>query len=209
MGIPLHSRRRALWLVLAGAGLAAAAGAGWRWQREAGPASQTVVPPDDVCVVAPPTPHDPLSGVGLHEARSIPVDARCPVCGMFPARSPQWAAQLIFENGDTQFFDSPLSMFAFLQNVGRYAAGRERAQVARLYVTNAKSGEWLNAQAAVYVDGSNALGPMRAGNLPAFATTEDAQRFADHRGGVLLNFDEVTPQMLDRLGNLRDHRHPL
>ncbi|MDD2881113.1 MAG: hypothetical protein PHQ58_11815 [Rhodoferax sp.] len=32
--------------------------------------------------------------------RAVPADVRCPVCGKYPARSPDWAAQVIFTNGD-------------------------------------------------------------------------------------------------------------
>ena len=94
----------------------------------------------DVCIVAPPTPYDPASGLPPTAARPIPVDARCPVCGMFPARSPDWAAQVIFRNGDAQFFDSPLSLFMYLQDVARYS--RTEAEVPIVF-TGLRPGEKL------------------------------------------------------------------
>jgi len=78
--------------------------------------------PNDVCIVAPTWPYDPASGRSLYEARDIPPQARCPVCGMFPARAQSWAAQVIFEDGNALFFDSPLMLFLFLANVPRYAS---------------------------------------------------------------------------------------
>jgi len=77
--------------------------------------------PDDVCSVALPQSYDSSSGLALLSPRAVPVDARCPVCGMYPARSPDWAAQLIFTNGDTHFFDSPLSLHLYLQAIERYS----------------------------------------------------------------------------------------
>src|SRR6187402_1381718 len=120
-------------------------------------------PPAEVCVFAPPTPHDPRLGLALLAPRPVPADARCPVCGMFPARAPDWAAQVIFDNGDTQFFDSPLSLFLYLQDVGRYTRGRSAAEIAASYVRAGPDGGWLPARDAVYVRDSAARGPMRAG----------------------------------------------
>lgn len=81
---------------------------------------------------------------------------------MFPARSPDWAAQVIFSNGDAQFFDSPLSLFSYLQDVGRYTRGRDAGQIVARYVSDADSGRWIDARSAMYVDGSAARGRCAA-----------------------------------------------
>lgn len=161
----------------------------------------------EVCVVAPPTPYDPASGLSLYEPRPVPPEARCPVCGMYPARAPEWAAQLVFDNGDTQFFDSPVSLLTFMQDVGRYARGREASQIAASYVRDTGSGDWIDASKAVYVSGSSALGPMRAGNLPAFQSAASAQRFASARGGIVLEAGQIKPTLLKTLNGKRDHAH--
>lgn len=161
----------------------------------------------EVCVVAPPTPYDRALGLGLHAPRPVPADARCPVCGMYPARSPDWAAQVIFGNGDTQFFDSPLSLFTYLQDVGRYTAGRQASDIAASFVTDASSGAWISAPDALYVSGSNAVGPMRAGNFVPFSSRAAAQRFADARGGALLSAGQISPKLLQELNGERRHSH--
>lgn len=161
----------------------------------------------EVCVAAPPTPYDPKSGLGLHAARPVPADARCPVCGMFPARSRDWAAQVIFSNGDTQFFDSPLTLFLYLQNVGRYTRGRQASEIAASYVSDVDSGAWISALQAFYVSDSDALGPMRVGNLPAFSSAAAAQRFARARGGVVLAASQISVQLLQNLNGARHHAH--
>lgn len=175
--------------------------------RSPSPGNAVLVETDEICVVAPPVSHDPKSGLGLHAPRPVPADARCPVCGMYPARSPEWAAQVIFDNGDTQFFDSPLSLFTYLQDVGRYTRGRQASEVAASYVTDASSGAWIRAKDAVYVNGSSALGPMRAGNLPAFSSVALAQRFVSARGGMLLEVGQISPQLLQNLNGERRHVH--
>ena len=180
------------------------AGGRWGWSSYRAHAAAAAIE-DEYCVVAPPTPFDPAWGVGRMEPRPIPKDARCPVCGMFPARNPDWAAQVIFQNGDTQFFDSPLTLWAYLHDVGRYAPGRSAAEIASRWVTDGSSRRWIAADAAFYVHGSNALGPMRAGNLPPFATLDQAQAFAQRRGGEVLRAEQITPVLLERL--IRPHRH--
>ncbi|KRB42429.1 hypothetical protein ASD94_00085 [Acidovorax sp. Root70] len=163
---------------------------------------------DDVCVVAPPTPYDPALGQPLAAAREVPADARCPVCGMYPARARAWAAQVIFAQGDAYFFDSPLSLMLYLGNVAHYTRGRTPDAIVARYVTDTDTGAWLNAQEAVYVTGSSAMGPMRAGNLPAFADAGAAQRFAQQRGGRAVLFGAIDAPLLRGLApNLRaDHR---
>lgn len=177
------------------------------WIKLPAPQSPDSTALGEFCVVAPPTPYDPASGLGLLEPRPVPPDVRCPVCGMYPARAPEWAAQLVFDNGDMQFFDSPVSLFTFMHDVGRYARGREAGQIAASYVRDTASGDWINANNAVYVSGSSALGPMRAGNLPAFQTLAQAERFASARGGHVLTASQISPELLEKLNGKRRHAH--
>lgn len=161
----------------------------------------------DVCVVAPPTPYNPASGLPLQAARPVPADVRCPVCGMYPARSPDWAAQVIFANGDAQFFDSPLSLFMYLGDVARYSPGRSADEIVAHYVTDVPSRSWVDARSAFYVNGSTAKGPMRAGNLPAFASQDAARQFAVQRGGKVLAYADVDAGLVAQLGGQGVHAH--
>jgi len=148
----------------------------------------------EVCFQAPPTPYDPASGLGPAAARPLPERARCPVCGMFPARAPAWAAQLIFADGDAYFFDSPDSLLRYLQAPARYTPGRQAGEVLAAYVRDMASGAWLAAQAAIYVQGSALLGPMRTPNLPAFADAAAARRFIAERRGEMQTWARLCPQ---------------
>lgn len=176
-------------------------------------AMPAAVPEPDVCIVAPPTRYDPASGLAPTAARAVPSDARCPVCGMFPARAPEWAAQVIFKNGDAQFFDSPLSLFMYLRDVARYSPGRSAGSIVAHYVTDATTpmagglARWIDALGAYYVHGSSAKGPMRAGNLPAFASREAAQAFAARRGGTVLTFGAIDAALVAHLAGSGGHGH--
>lgn len=214
------SRRRA-WLRLAALGCAAplAGGAlhlGLRQAGQQGVASAApAAVPEDVCIFAPTLAWD---GRGEARApRAVPAEARCPVCGMFPARQPRWAVQLIYADGQAHFLDSPLSLFHYLQRVERYAPGRHRSELAAIYVSNHAHGtegaepgageRWLPARSAVYVHGSDLLGPMRGGNLPALASVEAAQRLCARHGGQPLSFAALEQALPQALQALVPHRH--
>lgn len=142
-------------LALAALALIALAWAGISAQRTLLPSAAPALEPD-MCLVASPKPYDPALGLPLGSPRAVSADARCPVCGMYPARAPAWAAQVIFFNGDAQFFDSPQSLFTYLHDVSRYTAGHTADQIIASYVSDADSG--------------------RTGNLPAFADVAAARR---------------------------------
>jgi len=205
METPVLTRRRLLAAGISAAGLTLGA-ALWVRHRQA-----AASPPNEFefCVLAPLQVNDPASGLGLLQARPIPADARCPVCGMFPARTPEWAAQVIFDDGATQFFDSPVSMLIYLMDVGRFARGRRDTEVAARLVrdsrgSRAQPGDWIDAMRAVFVMGSNALGPMRTGNLPAFANQAAARDFARRRGGQCVEFTQIPPALIRQL-DARSH----
>lgn len=203
MAQPLLRRR-----VLAGLmGTVAVVGA-WGWQRLSVPAVE--LPEAEVCLDAPALPYDPASGLAVTDPRPVPDGARCPVCGMYPGRFAEWAAQAIFNDGYVHFFDSPLSLFTFLDDVERFSPGRTARDIAVCYVTDSAqiaTPAWTAAADAFYVHGSNALGPMRSGNLPAFAERVAAQAFVQRRGGVVLSFAQVDADVLRQLVVPGGHQH--
>lgn len=162
---------------------------------------------NDLCIVAPATPYDPASGLDLLDPRPIPAEARCPVCGMYPARNPRWAAQVIFKDGAAHFFDSPADLLAFLQNVERRDRNYGGGDVAMTFVTDFESGQWTEAGHAFFVHGSTLVGPMRDADLPAFASRKAADALAAERGGKVLRFAEFTPEIIQSLSRNLHHRH--
>ncbi|HHW63492.1 MAG TPA: hypothetical protein GX403_05960 [Rhodocyclaceae bacterium] len=199
--------RRRLLLVGAAGALAAGTALLWDYGRSAGAGFEP--PPEDICIVAPTrvTPahaFDPASGLAIYDARPIPTEARCPVCGMYPARFPRWAAQIIFKDGDAHFFDSPVDLFMFLDKPQSFGAERSAAEAAAIYVADFRSGTWLPARQAVFVRDSRARGPMRGPDLPAFAAESAAQTFIAEQGGRMLRFDQIDASVVE---GLRDANH--
>ncbi len=124
-------------------------------------------------------------------ARAVPADARCPVCGMYPARFPKWAAQLALRDGSVRFFDSPREFFVFVDRVSRGRAPVAAGDVMVAWVTDYPGNGWVQAGAAWYVQGSKVTGPMRVDALPAFARRESADAFVANNGGRVLSFSEA------------------
>jgi nitrous oxide reductase accessory protein NosL len=197
------------WLIAAGAGSLAVAAAllGVRRLGLPGTSSTSGEPPAELCIVAPALPYDPASGLPAHAPRPVPAHARCPVCGMYPARDLRWAAQVIYTDGAVHFFDSPLTLYQFLHDMDLYGGGRSTADITGRWVTDIETGQWIDADRAFHVHGSDALGPMRAGNLPAFATSAAAQRFALARGGRVLPAAAIDRVVLRELENRGRHSH--
>lgn len=198
--------RRTRWLL--GFGVAVVAAGTVAYTLYPGKRSDAVLDAisNEVCIVAPATPPDPASDLPLIAPRAVPAEARCPVCGMYPARYPRWAAQVIFQDGATHFFDSPVDLFGFMNGVGRHSSPYTMKEAVAQFVTDFDSGEWVAAETAFYVRGSDVLGPMRDADLPAFGSRDSAEAFARNRGGKVLAHADVTPEVLRPLSrNL--HRH--
>lgn len=160
-----------------------------------------------LCIVAPATPYDPASGLSLHAPRPVPAEARCPVCGMYPARYPRWAAQIIFKDGAAHYFDSPVDLFDFLHKVDHYDRRYTRDDVAVSYVRDFGDGQWIEAGRAFFVHGSGVAGPMRNADLPAFASRAAADAFVRQHRGTVLTAPDMTPRLLASLSRNVRHRH--
>ena len=163
--------------------------------------------------MSPPIDYDPASGLPQDVPRPVPADARCPVCGMYPARDPLWACQVLYDDYAAQFFDSPVDLMLFLADAERYGISPTAAAGIRSrWVTDMASGAWVPLEQAWFVSGSDALGPMQRGDLPAFGDQAKAAEFASRRRGRALAFGAVTPAIVKSLAVGRGqglHAHAL
>lgn len=123
----------------------------------------------------------------------------CPVCGMFVAKYPEWVAAAVFKDGHAHYFDGAKDMFKFLRDLGRYDPGHKTADIAVLAVTDYYGVRTIDARDALFVVGSDVLGPMGHEPIP-LATRADAEEFmADHKGKRILSFDQVGAEILRAL----------
>ena len=124
---------------------------------------------------------------------------RCPVCGMFVAKYPDWIAQIRFADEVTVFFDGAKDFFKYYFRMDSYHPGRSKGDAAALYVTDYYSMQAIDATTASFVLGSDVYGPMGHELIP-FANPEDAEAFRrDHHGRQIVPFSAVTPELMKRL----------
>jgi len=123
----------------------------------------------------------------------------CPVCGMLVARYPAWIATVLYEDGHADHFDGAKDLFKYLFDLPRYAPGRSTGEITAIGVTEYYGLTRIDARSAWYVIGSEVLGPMGHELVP-LETRGDAEEFTeDHQGSRILRFDDVTPELLERL----------
>jgi copper chaperone NosL len=123
----------------------------------------------------------------------------CPVCGMLVSKYPQWIATVLWKDGQAHHFDGAKDLFLFLQALPKYAPRRKRDEIRFLAVTDFYDLKKMDARQAVFVAGSDVLGPMGHDLIP-LATPADAEEFSrDHKGKRTFRFDEITPAVVARV----------
>jgi nitrous oxide reductase accessory protein NosL len=128
-------------------------------------------------------------------------DARdkCPVCGMFIAKYPDWTAGIVFKDGTRVFFDGVKDMFKYLFDLKRYNPAKQAGDITSVLVTDYYTLAPVNGREAMYVLGSDVYGPMGRELIP-FEKKEAAAEFRqDHAGKSLRSFQEITPALIKAL----------
>jgi copper chaperone NosL len=104
-------------------------------------------------------------------------------------------AQIIYANGQTDFFCDTLGLFSV------YLRPEHDNKVRVMYVQDMGTadwqrplGHWIDAKQAIYVVGSKKLGAMGQ-TFASFANESDAAKFAKSEGGKLYHFDQITIDM--------------
>ena len=126
---------------------------------------------------------EPLQTIDQHE--------KCPVCGMFVVKYEQWLTQIVNGTKDPLVFDGVKDMMAYYFNAERYGGSADLSN-AEIWVRNYYTLEYIDGREALYVVGSDVLGPMGEELIP-FSTPKEAENFKkDHQGSAILSFEEIT-----------------
>lgn len=136
---------------------------------------------------------DPTAG-----AQEITEDLACGQCGMFPAKYPQWQAQVVFNDGKMTPFDGCKCMFGFLLKLNQSDQEHATGDVAAVWVREFNTGDWLDAKNAHFVVGSDQKGPMGKELIP-FGDAASAERFQKEHGGQRAQYDDITMETLKPL----------
>lgn len=144
-----------------------------------------------------------LSPLQLQAAKAAPqkpgAKDRCPVCGMFVVKYPDFAAQIRFRDGSTLHFDGSKDLFKCYLDLPRFARGKKQGDVAAVFVTGYYDLRFIDGISAWYVSGSDIMGPMGRELIPFPKESEAREFMKDHKGRTLLRFKEVTPALIGSL----------
>jgi nitrous oxide reductase accessory protein NosL len=115
---------------------------------------------------------------------------RCPVCAMFPARRPRSAAAMTLKSGATFYFCSNGCLLRSWLRPAAYL-DKMQAEIDRLVVRDYFSGQPIDGRRAIWVAGSDVVGPMG----PAIIALGDAGQLATfkkrHGAETVFTFDQI------------------
>jgi len=116
---------------------------------------------------------------------------KCPVCGMFVAKYPDWTAEIISSDGSVVFFDGVKDMLKYYFNLKKYNPRKAQADIRSIFVMDYYALEPIDGRKAFYVAGSDVYGPMGKELIP-FENESEAQGFMkDHKGKAVLPFGQI------------------
>ena len=130
---------------------------------------------------------------------TVTAKTRCPVCGMFVAKYPNWLAQIQYDDpSQTRFFDGPKDMMVYYFAPEQFG-GPSQETIRATFVKDYYSLDWVPAKEAYYVIGSDIFGPMGHEFIP-FTSNDAAESFLkDHHGKEVLTFERITPELVESL----------
>jgi nitrous oxide reductase accessory protein NosL len=124
---------------------------------------------------------------------------KCPVCGMFVAKYPDFLAGIVFKDESYVVFDGAKDMFRYYFNIAKYSPSKSPADIGSLFVTDYYGLRQIDGYKAFYVLGSDVYGPMGRELVP-FEQMKDAEEFkTDHKGKKILRFSEITRDIFREL----------
>jgi copper chaperone NosL len=136
-------------------------------------------------------------------AEAVPVKPsptdKCPVCGMFVAKYPDFVAAILFNDGSYAVFDGTKDMLKYYFDMKKYDRVKNPSDIKSIQVTSYYNLNPIDGHTAFYVLGSDVYGPMGIELIP-FANQAEAQEFMkDHKGKTIVTFGEITSEMIEKM----------
>lgn len=141
------------------------------------------------------------SGAAAQEVKRVkptPSD-KCPVCGMFVAKYPDFLAEIIFSDGCYVLFDGVKDMMKYYFDLSQYNPSKKTADISAMWVTDYYTLEFIDGYEAYYVIDSNVYGPMGRELIPFKQEAEAKEFMKDHQGKSVLQFNNITKTLVKTL----------
>ncbi len=124
---------------------------------------------------------------------------KCPVCGMFVAKYPNFLARIVFKDGSYAFFDGVKDMFRYYFGLKTYNPEKTSADIASVSVTEYYGLTLIDGKEMFYVMGSDVRGPMGNELIPIAGEDRARTFLEDHKGTAILKFSQITPEIIKNL----------
>ncbi|BDV42387.1 nitrous oxide reductase accessory protein NosL [Geotalea uraniireducens] len=140
-----------------------------------------------------------VSAGAREAAPTPPAGAKCPVCGMFVDKYPNWVSVLTFKGGERVYFDGVKDLCRYYLDLKKYRPSGKPADVVQVTVREYYHLRPIDGTKAYYVLGSDVYGPMGHELIPLASPADASEFMQDHRGTRILRFREITPAILGTL----------
>jgi len=124
----------------------------------------------------------------------IEADSECPLCGMYPARYPEFNCQIIFKDGSYTAFDSTVGLLVYLLFPDK--TGIKQKPISGIYFKDYLKEGWLEAGETFFVTGSEIMGPMGVEFLPADSQQAAEALKKEEKGKDIIHFEMLTRQYM-------------
>jgi copper chaperone NosL len=140
-----------------------------------------------------------MAGAAGNEFPKPAARDKCPVCGMFVAKYPDWVMVVLFRDGSRVFFDGAKDMIKYLLDIKRYDPARRTEDIQAVLVKDYYNLSPIDARKAWYVIGSDIYGPMGRELIPLEKEADAREFLNDHKGTKILKFSEINREVLKTL----------
>ncbi len=134
------------------------------------------------------------SGAGPRKAFTIEVHKECPLCGMIPARYPQFHCQLVLKNGDYVAFDSATGLLTYLLFPDK--TGMEPGKVSQVYFKDYVTEAWIPSDQTYFVVGSEIMGPMGIEFLAVDSEENALAVKRQEKGELIIQYQQIDRQFM-------------
>ncbi len=135
-----------------------------------------------------------MTNWAFSQSQKIESHKECPLCGMYPARYPQFNCQIVFKDGSYEAFDSAIGLLVYLLFPDK--TGIKLKPVAEIYFKDYLKESWLAADKAFFVTGSEIRGPMGIQFLPVDSEQAAEELKKQAQGKDIIHFKMINRQYL-------------
>jgi nitrous oxide reductase accessory protein NosL len=139
-------------------------------------------------------PNGAFTNGTLEVPKKIEVHKECPLCGMYPARYPQFNCQVIFKDGTYEAFDSAAGLLVYLLFSDK--TGIIAKPVDKIYFKHYLKENWLEADKTFFVVGSEILGPMGIEFLSVDSEKDAKEVKKQEKGEDIIHFKKINRQYM-------------